>query len=76
MVLGEALLLIALGLLTGLPLALAGLKVVGGLLFEVRIYDPQVLLGSVLLMGLVGVGSAWLPALRASRIDPSAALRN
>lgn len=76
MVLGEALLLIALGLLTGVPLALGALKIVRGWLFGVRIYDPQVLLCSMLLMGLVGVASAWLPARRASRIDPCAALRS
>ncbi len=76
MILREALLLIALGVAVGVPLALASLRITGGLLFGVRIYDPQVLVGSVLLMGLVGAASAWLPARRASRIDPSAALRS
>jgi putative ABC transport system permease protein len=76
MVLSEALLLIVLGGLTGVPLAFAAVRLTGGLLFGVRPSDPQILLGAFLLMALVGVISAWLPARRASRIDPSVALRD
>ena len=76
MVLSEALVLIVLGALTGVPLAFAVVRLTGGLLFGVRPSDPQILLGAFSLMVLVGVISAWLPARRASRIDPSVALRD
>jgi putative ABC transport system permease protein len=45
------------------------------LLFGVSASDPAVLAGVVIVLVLVAVGSALLPALRASRVDPSTALR-
>jgi ABC-type lipoprotein release transport system permease subunit len=38
-------------------------------------YDPLVLAGSVVLLALVALGAGFIPAHRASRIDPMLALR-
>jgi putative ABC transport system permease protein len=46
------------------------------LLFGVTASDPAVLGGVVVVLALVAVASALLPALRASRVDPAAALRS
>jgi predicted permease len=63
----------------GLALGLAGAVVVGGaatgLLYEVSIPDPLTCSAAVLCVTCVAVAACWLPAHRASRIDPQAGLR-
>ena len=61
----------AAGVLGAVALAL----VFRGLLFGVTAADPLVLVGVVLVLGLVALLSALLPALRAARVDPATALR-
>lgn len=46
------------------------------LLYEIRPTDPRVLTGVVLLLGGVAAAAMLLPARRAARVDPAAALRN
>jgi ABC-type antimicrobial peptide transport system permease subunit len=48
---------------------------VKSLLYEVKGHDPVVLLGSVILLGAVALIAGFVPAHRASRIDPMRALR-
>jgi len=76
MVLREALLLVGAGVVMGLPLAIVFARLMGDLLYGIRPWDPGALLGAAGLMALVGAASAWVPALRASRIDPIVTLRN
>ncbi len=45
------------------------------LLFELQGYDPLVMVLSALLLSAVALGAAYLPAMRASKIDPMQALR-
>jgi ABC-type antimicrobial peptide transport system permease subunit len=45
------------------------------LLFELRGYDPVVLVGSAVALGVVALGAGFIPAQRASRVDPMTALR-
>ena len=47
----------------------------GSLLFELNGYDPIVLVVSAVLLGAVAMGAGFLPALRASRVEPMQALR-
>ena len=47
----------------------------GSLLFELKGYDPTVLVVSAVLLGAVAMGAGFLPALRASRVEPMQALR-
>jgi putative ABC transport system permease protein len=75
-VLGRALLVIALGGLVGLIGALAASRVLAGLLFQVKPADPVALGAACLLLGVVAVAAAYLPARRATRVDPAIALRS
>ena len=75
MVFRESLLLVLAGLALGLPLVLALARLIGPMLFEVSPNDPVVVGLAAAVLVLVGASSSYLPALRASRIDPLAALR-
>jgi putative ABC transport system permease protein len=74
-VLRRGLVLSGLGVLAGLGAALALSRAVSGLLFRTSPFDPLVL--STVVAALVGVAllAAWLPARRATRVDPIVALR-
>ena len=75
MVMREALLSLAGGVSIGIVLALAAGRGAGSLLFGLKPYDPLTLGCSVLLLALIGSFAAFLPAFRASKLDPSEALR-
>jgi putative ABC transport system permease protein len=76
LVVGRGLKLTLAGLATGLLVALALGKAVAGLLFEVAPTDPATYVGVALLLGGAALLSSWLPARRAARLDPMAALRH
>jgi len=63
----------------GVALGLAGSFALGsfiaGLLFEVNASDPATLVTVALILGGVALLACWIPAWRASRLDPLAALR-
>ncbi len=75
MILREGGLLVGLGLLGGVAGSLLLAKTIEGLLYGVAPRDPTTLIGVALVMGAIGVAACWVPAARASRIDPSEALR-
>jgi putative ABC transport system permease protein len=64
------------GIVIGLGAAFALSRLVEKLLFEVKTHDPLVFIASVCLLALVAVLSIYLPARRAARLDPMAALRS
>ena len=75
MILGESALIVALGLGCGVPLLLAGMRLVNGMLFGVSVGDPvSISLGTATLV-VVAILAAAVPAFRASRVDPMTALR-
>jgi predicted permease len=74
-VLRESVSFAALGIVAGAPLALAGMRLLSGLLYGVKPGDPLVLLTSAAFLAAISAVSGFIPALRAARIDPVAALR-
>jgi predicted permease len=75
MVLRESLRLVLLGLAAGLPLALVASHLVSSQLFGVSPIDPVTLLVATAALLCVAAASAYVPAARASRVDPLVALR-
>jgi ABC-type antimicrobial peptide transport system permease subunit len=63
------------GVVVGVPAAIAGTRVIQTLLFGLEPGDPALLAASALLLVLVAVGAAYVPARRASNLDPLVALR-
>jgi predicted permease len=74
-VVGEGLAVALGGVALGIAASLAGGRVLTSLLHDVPPRDPTVLGGVVMLLVCVAAGAALLPALRASRVNPMAALR-
>ena len=75
MVMSEAGLLVLVGVLIGTVLSLAAGRTVNSLLFGLKPYDPLTLAAAVGLLGVIGAVASFLPAFRASKIDPMIALR-
>ena len=67
--------LVAVGGAIGLILALVVTRLLGGLLFGIDTVDPLTFVGVPLVLGATAVFAAYLPARRALRINPVAALR-
>jgi len=63
------------GLILGTGLALAGGRVAATLLFGVKPHDPALLAGAVGLLAAIALVAGFIPARRATRIDPIVALR-
>ena len=75
LVLGEGFLVISLGLVLGLLLAAAATRLIGGFLYGIAPTDPLTFVGVPLLLGLVALGACYIPARRATKVDPLVALR-
>ena len=74
-VLLESLALVGLGVAAGLPAAFAGSKFLSGMLYGLSPNDPLTISGATLILLAVALLAAFIPARRAMRVDPMAALR-
>ncbi|MFL5389031.1 MAG: hypothetical protein ACJ79C_09910, partial [Myxococcales bacterium] len=63
------------GLVIGLLVTAAGARVLQSQLFEMEAIDPAALTVACLALLAAALGAAWIPALRATRVDPATALR-
>jgi predicted permease len=75
MVLREILLLVSIGVVIGVPVTLAGDRLVSNMLFGLSPADPLTVVGATVLLLIVAAIAGYLPARRASLIDPMVALR-
>jgi predicted permease len=75
MILNEGGVLLAVGLVTGVVLAILSARVIEGLLFGVEPYDPATFVAVAMLMAAIGLFACWIPAIRAARVDPLITMR-
>jgi putative ABC transport system permease protein len=75
MIMREAGLVLLLGLVAGAGISLAAAQLAASLLFGLKPRDPISLILAVVTLSLVAALASYVPAYRASRLDPMAALR-
>jgi predicted permease len=75
LVMREVLLLLALGLAVGLPAAIGLGRFVASQLYGIEANDPWMAVATMALLALVSAAAGFIPARRASLIDPTLALR-
>jgi predicted permease len=75
LVIGESAKLVFFGFAAGIPVALVLTRFLSTLLFDVRPADPLTFIGVAVLLTLVALAAAYIPARRAMRVDPMVALR-
>lgn len=75
LILREALLLVLVGVVLGLPVVFAATRFASTLLFDLTATDPLSLGGAALLLFAVALVAGYIPARRATKVDPLVALR-
>jgi putative ABC transport system permease protein len=75
LVLGQGMLLVMIGLAAGLLVTGFAGRALASLLYKVSVWDPPAFFGAAITLTLVALAACWLPARRATRVDPIEALR-
>ena len=75
MVMREAGRLLVIGVVAGTALSLVAGRSASSLLFGLKPYDPLTLVGAAALLAAIAALATFLPARRASKVDPMVALR-
>jgi ABC-type antimicrobial peptide transport system permease subunit len=75
MVLREVMIIFGIGLAVGIPLSLGVARLAESQLFGVKSYDVPVIIGAVLALTLAAAAAGYIPARRATRVNPIQALR-
>ena len=65
----------AVGLAIGMAITLAAVRVLDSFLFETSVHDPSTFVLVALLLAVAALGASYVPARRATRVDPVEALR-
>ena len=76
LVVGHGLRLIALGIVVGLAASFALSRLLANMLFGISTTDPTTFIAVPMILGAMALAASYIPALRATRLDPSVALRN
>ena len=74
-ILGEGMKLVVLGMLIGVMASLILARLLGHLLFGLSVTDPQTFIGVGILLGAAAFAACYVPAQRATCVDPMVALR-
>jgi predicted permease len=75
MVLREGMTFAGAGIIIGVAVSLSFARLLAGFLFGVAPRDPAIFTGAPIVLALVACAAVWVPARRASRVDPMVALR-
>ncbi|UCC29776.1 MAG: FtsX-like permease family protein, partial [Phycisphaerales bacterium] len=75
LVIRQGLTLTAIGLVIGLGASVASTRVLSSQLYEIGTMDPLTFIGISILLGAVALLACYIPARRATKVDPMAALR-
>jgi len=75
MILRECIFLLVLGLALGVSVALSSTRILKSLLYELSPLDPAAISIAIAAVSVMTIAAAWLPARRATKIDPMQALR-
>ena len=75
LVLREVTTMVGIGVAIGVPLAFALSRIVQAQLFDLSAHDPLALAGSAAILTIVALAAGYIPARRATRVDPMLALR-
>ena len=75
MVLRQSVVVVAIGLTVGLAAALAGTRAIASLIVGVRPTDAATFVTVVVLLAVIALIACWIPARRATRVNPLVALR-
>jgi ABC-type antimicrobial peptide transport system permease subunit len=75
MVLGQGMVLTVIGVAIGLVAAFWLTRFLTSFLFGVKAWDPLAFVLTPLLLSIVALAAAWIPAVRATKVDPMTALR-
>jgi predicted permease len=75
LVLRQGFVLAIVGSIVGIGVALALTRYLGSMLYDVHANDPATIIGAVALLILVALAACYIPARRATRVDPLVALR-
>ena len=76
MVLRETMLMVAAGVAIGLPVAFVATRLISSMLFEMKVTDPITISMAIAVMLIVGLLAGFIPARRATRVNPMVALRH
>ena len=74
-VLGRGFALVGTGLAIGLGVSLGMTRLIGGLLYQIGAADPVTFVAAIFVLAAVALIACWIPALRATKVDPIVALR-
>jgi predicted permease len=75
LLLGESLTRVAMGVALGLGIAVVASRALVSMLYGVERWDPVTFAGTAVLLAAVALAATWLPARRATRVDPIVTLR-
>jgi predicted permease len=75
MIMREGSIILVCGVVLGLLLAMAGAKILSGILYQVGAFDPVAFTTAPIVLAAAALVATWLPARRATRVNPLQALR-